>query len=199
MSVNLKFGTDGEPSIVAEGSYLWDAARRVGVRLPAECGGTGQCDTCAVVVNEGMNLLSPLTEAERQHLNAERLAMNERLACQVKIERAGDLTVTPVPVAERDETSEETVDDFRRNFRKLSLDKKIRALTEFEVVTAYQTLNAIAGVPSYIGGKIVEVLAGRGRTLDARERDARRPADHEAKPNATSGEATVSTDEAFKK
>lgn len=196
MSVNLKFGTDGEPSIVAEGSYLWDAARRVGVRLPAECGGTGQCDTCAVVVNEGMELLSPLTESERDKLSSERLAMNERLACQVKIERAGDLTVTPVPVAERTETSAETVDDFRRNFRSLPLEKKIRALAEFEVITAYQTLNTIAGVPSYIGGKIVEVLAGRGRKLDERERAARRPTAREA---TADGEATTNTDEAFNK
>ncbi len=187
MSVNLKFGVDGETTTVPTGSYLLDAGRRVGKRIPADCGGTGQCETCAVVVNQGMELLSPLTDAERTNLNAERLAMNERLACQVRLERSGDLIVTLVPQAERAETKEENADDVRRDFRKLPLNKKFRTLVEFEAMTAYQTLNAISSVPSVIGGRIFEVLAKRGRTLDERERAARRPAEHEPEtPNAAS-------------
>ena len=72
MSVNIewKTGEDGRSGVVAEGTYLWDAAKRLGLRLPAECEGRGECDTCAVVVVEGASLLSELTAAERERLSA---------------------------------------------------------------------------------------------------------------------------------
>src|SRR5438477_12789714 len=97
MSVNVEIGPDGRQGIVAEGTYLWDAAKRLGVRLPAECEGRGECDTCAVVVEEGATLLSGLTDAERNRLSPERLAAGERLACQAKVEHGGDLVLRPVP------------------------------------------------------------------------------------------------------
>src|SRR2546423_11332801 len=114
MSVNVEWKTEGEGrgGIVAEGTYLWDAAKRLGVRLPAECEGRGECDTCAVIVKEGATLLSSLTEAEREHLSPERLAEGERLACQTKIERGGRLVIMPVPSTERAATTEEAVKDF---------------------------------------------------------------------------------------
>src|SRR5919107_1838367 len=86
MSVNVEFTPEGQHGVVAEGTYLWDAAKRLGVRLPAECEGRGECDTCAVVVAEGATLLSGLTDAERKILSPERLAAGERLACPAKIE-----------------------------------------------------------------------------------------------------------------
>src|ERR687895_1455297 len=107
MSINVEFAPDGRHGVVAEGTYLWDAAKRLGLRLPAECEGRGECDTCAVVVEEGATLLSTLTAAERERLSPERLLAGERLACQSKVERAGDLVLRPVPAAERAETTEE--------------------------------------------------------------------------------------------
>src|SRR5919199_4892652 len=100
MSVNVEIGPDGRQGIVAEGTYLWDAAKRLGARLPAECEGRGECDTCAVVVREGATLLSSLTNAERERLSPERLAAGQRLACQAKIVSAGALVLEPVPQAE---------------------------------------------------------------------------------------------------
>ena len=67
MSVEIKFEVEAQPErsgIVAEGSYLWDAAKRLGVSLKAECAGRGECDTCAVTVREGGEILSQLTSAE---------------------------------------------------------------------------------------------------------------------------------------
>src|SRR5919202_993197 len=119
MSVDIRFQPEGRNGLVAEGTYLLDAAKRLGVTLPTECEGRGQCDTCAVVVEEGATLLSSLTEAEREHLSPERLAAGERLACQTKVERGGELVLRPVPVTEREETTEETVSDFRKEFKEL--------------------------------------------------------------------------------
>ncbi len=186
MSVNIKFEPEGRNGIIAENTYLWDAAKRLGVRLPAECEGRGSCDTCAVVVVEGATLLSSLTDAERERLSAERLAAGERLACQTRVERAGDLVLRPVPQTERKETAEETIKGFRKEFREMPLAKKVAALMEFEAITLMQTLNAIASVPSLIGDKFLHLMAGRGRTLHNRDREARRPDEHHRTRKETS-------------
>lgn len=178
MSVNIKFEPDGRSGIIAEGTYLWDAAKRLGLRLPVECEGRGECDTCAVAVTEGATLLSSLTEAERKQLSPERLASGERLACQTKVERGGDLVLRPVPNTERAETTEETIKDFRKEFRELPLDKKLATLVELEAVTMFQTLNTIANFPFSLGDKIMGVMARKGRSLSQRERETRRPAEH---------------------
>jgi ferredoxin len=179
MSINIKFEPDGRSGIVAEGTYLWDAAKRLGLRLPAECEGRGECDTCAVMVEEGATLLSSLTQAERERLSPERLAAGERLACQVKIERGGgDLVLRPVPVTEREETTEEAVKDFRKEFREMPLDRKMATLAELEAVTMFQTLNTIASLPFTIGERVMDFMASMGRAMSKQEREARRPAEH---------------------
>ena len=180
MSVEIKFKPDDHSGVIAEGTYLWDAAKRLGVRLPAECEGRGECDTCAVVVEEGATLLSALTQAERERLSPERLAAGERLACQVKVEHGGELVLRPVPVTERAETTEETVKEFRKEFSELPLERKIATLVELEAVTMFQTLNAIANVPFMIGERVMDFMAGKGRLMSKREREARRPAEHRA-------------------
>ncbi|HEX8708599.1 MAG TPA: 2Fe-2S iron-sulfur cluster-binding protein [Pyrinomonadaceae bacterium] len=178
MSIDIKFEPDGRSGVIAEGTYLWDAAKRLGAALPAECGGRGECDTCAVIVEEGATLLSSLTEAERKLLSPERLAAGERLACQAKAERGGSLVLRPVPATERAETSAEAAKDLRKEFRELPLERKMATLVELEAVTLFQTLNAVANIPFAIGGKVMDLMAGRGRTLSRRDREARRPAEH---------------------
>ena len=180
MSVKVEWKTEGNghDGVVAEGTYLWDVAKRLGVRLPAECGGRGECDTCAVVVEEGATLLSSLTDAERERLSPERLAAGERLACQTKVEHGGDLVLRPVPVTERQPTEEEATRDFRREFNEMPLQKKLSTLVELEAVTAWQTLGAIADLPFNVIEKGLDLLGRRGRALHERERAARRPAEH---------------------
>lgn len=180
MSVNVEFVPDGRHGVVAEGTYLWDAAKRLGLRLPAECEGRGECDTCAVIVREGATLLSGLTEAERTRLSPERLAAGERLACQSKIERAGDLVLEPVPVTERQETAEEVKQDLRAEFREMPLQQKLVTLVELEAIAASQTFKAIADVPMSYFEKGLDFVANFGRSRARRERQARRPAEHVA-------------------
>jgi ferredoxin, 2Fe-2S len=189
MSVNISFEPEGRSGIIAEGSYLWDAAKRLGVYLPAECEGRGECDTCAVIVREGATLLSSLTENERERLSPERLAAGERLACQAKVEHAGELVLQAVPVTERAETSEEALKEFRKEFREMPLDKKLATLVELESVAMMQTLNAIFGLPSTLGSKVLDFMAGKGRAMSRREREARRPAEHRAAGATTTEES----------
>ena len=180
MSVNVEIGPDGRQGIVAEGTYLWDAAKRLGVRLPAECEGRGECDTCAVMIKEGATLLSELTNAERTRLSPERLAAGERLACQCKVERGGTLRIEPVPVTERAETTEEVKKDFSTEFRGLPLQEKLATLVELEAIAAAQTLKAMADLPGSLVQKGLNVMAGFGRAREQRQRAAHRPAEHVA-------------------
>ena len=185
MSVNVEFVPDGRHGVVAEGTYLWDAAKRLGLRLPAECEGRGECDTCAVIVREGATLLSGLTGAERTRLSPERLAAGERLACQTKIERAGDLVLEPVPVTVRQETAEEVKQDLRAEFREMPLTQKLATLVELEAIAASQTFKAIADVPLSYFEKGMDFVAGLGRARARRERQTRRPAEHVAAKEKT--------------
>ena len=184
MTVNVEWKTAGgaHTGLVADGTFLLDAARRHGVELPTECGGRGECDTCAVVVEAGAVLLSPLTEAERLRLTPERLEAGERLACQAKAERAGDLVLRPVPQAAREETTEETARDFKEEFKRLPLHKKIATLAGLEAEVAYETLVRAVDIPFEIMGKGLDLLAGRGRRLSQSERARRKPAPGPTQP-----------------
>jgi len=191
MGVNLEWKAEGEGrnGVVAEGTYLWAAVKRIGVRLPAECEGRGECDTCAVVVSEGATLLSGLTDAERKILSPERLAEGERLACQAKVEHGGDVVLRPVPTTERAETAEEAARDLREEFRRMSLKNKFATPVGIEADMAYETLVRAADIPCDLFGRGLELLAGRGRRIAQSERAARRPAD--SAPTA----ATAATNE----
>jgi ferredoxin len=190
MSVEIKIEPDGRDGLIAEGTYLWDAAKRLGVSLPVECGGRGECDTCAVVVEQGATLLSGLTESERERLSPERLAAGERLACQAKVERGGELVLRVVAPTERAVTSDETAKDLRKEFRDLPLGRKLSTLVELEAVTLFQTLEALVDVPFAIGGKVMDLMAGRGRKLNERDRSARKPAEHRVTEEVDNPEVT---------
>lgn len=172
MTVNVEWrgAGGGHTGLVADGTCLLDAARRHGIALPTECGGRGECDTCAVIVESGAALLSAPAESERLRLGAERLAAGERLACQAKAERAGDIALRPVPAVERAETTEETARDFKEEFKRLPLRKKFATLAGLEAEMAYETLVRAVDIPFELFGKGLDLLAGRGRRLSQTER-----------------------------
>ena len=186
MTVNVEWKTasGGHTGLVADGTFLLDAARRHGVELPTECGGRGECDTCAVVVESGAELLSAPTEGERARLGAERLAAGERLACQAMTERGGDLSLRPVPPVAREETTEETARDFKEEFKRLPLRKKLATLAGLEAEMAYETLVRAVDLPFEIMGKGLDLLAGRGRKLSQADRTRRRPASPPTPPTS---------------
>ncbi len=49
------------------------------------CGGKGRCTTCKMIVMEGMDQLSVLSEAELSYQKKGDLTENERLACQATL------------------------------------------------------------------------------------------------------------------
>lgn len=61
--------TEAEPGV-----SLFDCAERLGIRVPTSCHKQGKCKECMVEVTEGMDRLSPRSEAERHLSGAFRLS-----------------------------------------------------------------------------------------------------------------------------
>ena len=97
MPVTITFEPSGIGGTVATGTYLIDAAKRLGAPVGAGClRGKGQCPLCVVRVNAGADLLSPPGSIEQSFLNPEQLNQSLRLACHAKLEGEGEVTVRVV-------------------------------------------------------------------------------------------------------
>jgi uncharacterized 2Fe-2S/4Fe-4S cluster protein (DUF4445 family) len=79
------------------GVTLLNAFAASGMSLRSECGGQGICGKCKVQLT-GTPWLHEVTDQEKRVLTHEELALNLRLACQIRLE--GDLTVL-IPVESR--------------------------------------------------------------------------------------------------
>src|SRR6267143_2405985 len=153
MSVQIKFEPDGPSGLIAEGTSVVDAARRLGFQIP-EC---GVCDaTCAIRIITGSALLSDLTEIERQQLSPARLAAGERLACQCKAEHGGELVIKLVAQSERARTAEEKTRDLRQEFSELPFERKIATLMQLETVAVTEAFDKIADASASLGKKIFD-------------------------------------------
>jgi len=164
MSVSITFEPSGITGVVAEGTYLIDAARRMGVPLGAGCTiGKGECPACVISVKSGGELLSPPSAAEERELGVEHLTEALRLACQVKIENHGDVVVM---VATRPQTRPEETDpqtDLSKKFGALPLGKKIAMLMQFEAITASQAFDSALEKPLAFGSKAFDSIMNRAR------------------------------------
>ncbi|MEM6425837.1 MAG: 2Fe-2S iron-sulfur cluster-binding protein [Cyanobacteria bacterium P01_H01_bin.119] len=95
----VKFPKENKEIIVAGGSNLRIKAVENGIDLytligkMANCGGYGQCATCVVEIESGMENLSPKTAVEQKRLR--RRPDNCRLACQTLVN--GPATVLTKP------------------------------------------------------------------------------------------------------
>ena len=153
MSVAIKFEPDGPSGLLAEGTSVLDAARRLGFQIP-DC---GVCDgTCAVQIITGRTLLSALTDTEREHLSPSRLAEGARLACQCKAERSGELVIQLVAQAEHTRTAEEKTRDLRQEFSELPFDRKLSTLMQLETVAVTEAFDKIADASISLGKKIFD-------------------------------------------
>lgn len=80
---NVDFG-------VQSGETVFEAAQRSGYYWPTVCGGRADCTRCMMIVLEGAEHLSPMTEFEREALVRQgggdgAVRPNERLACCTKL------------------------------------------------------------------------------------------------------------------
>ena len=81
MSKTVTFLPDNATITVDDGENLLAAAAKAGVYIHAYCGGDGVCGKCKVKVKEG-----DVGAGGVQHLNAEEVKQDIRLACQASVE-----------------------------------------------------------------------------------------------------------------
>ncbi len=85
------FQPEGKRGEFVEGTTILDAARDVGVDIEAICGGKLTCGKCQVIIEQGMENLSPVTDDEKRLLDRRKAGKNYRLACVTKF--YGDVVV----------------------------------------------------------------------------------------------------------
>jgi ferredoxin len=187
MEAELKFERENINGIAVVGSYLIDAAKRLGVDITDDCGRLGLCDTCAVTVTSGAEFLSEPTKAELEQLTEERLQKGERLSCQAKIAGEGEIVIlTHERKEERPE--EELHEEYRKEFEALPLEQKISRLMELEAVAFGETLSFVLNAPYTIGGKLVDLLSGFGLKFDQESKEAKKPEEHKEKTEEPAAE-----------
>ena len=180
--VELKFENENRSGVVAVGSYLIDAAHRLGVEI--ECERRGESDLCAMKITSGRDLLSAPTLAETEQLSEQRRKAGERLSCQAKLEKVGEVVVmTNKKTEEEKPKEEEKTEDFKKEFAELPLEKKIANLLELEFMTLGETFNFVLNSPYKIVEKAMDVMAEFGLKLDAKDKEAKRPKEHKAEAN----------------
>ncbi len=96
---NINFVKENKEVIAANGANLRLKAMENGIDIyktwgkMMNCGGYGQCGTCIVEIAEGMDNLSPRTEAEQRLLKKK--PENYRLACQTLVHGAVSVVTKP--------------------------------------------------------------------------------------------------------
>jgi ferredoxin len=164
MSVSITFEPSGISGVVAQGTYLIDAARRMGAPLGTGCtAGKGECPACLISVKSGAEVLSPPSMAEENQLGDEQLQQSLRLACQVKLENHGDVVVMVAARPQTRPSETDSVAELQKKFGALPLGKKIATLMQFEAITASETFDAAIEKPLAFGSKAFDSIVNRAR------------------------------------
>jgi ferredoxin len=167
MSVSITFEPSGISGVVAQGTYLIEAARRMGAPLGTGCtAGKGECPACLISVKSGAEVLSPPTMAETNQLG-EDVDQSLRLACQVKLENQGDVVVMVAARPQTRAAETDTVADLQKKFGARPLSKKIATLMQFEAITASETFDAAIEKPLAFGSKAFDSIMNRARAARA--------------------------------
>jgi ferredoxin len=180
----VKFEREGAEGFVAVGSYLGDAAKRLGVKFEPECSIEPVEHNCAVEIAEGGGLLTEKTSAEKEILKEASLGDNWRLACHAKIEEAGEVVVmTKEKPKVEDEADKDQAEDYRKRFEELPLEKKMAELVRLESIALSETLNFVVNSPYKVADKVMEFMAEFGFKLEKDKKEASKPEEHRSNGN----------------
>jgi len=181
--VEIKFEREDRNGIVAVGTYLLDAARRLGIELESE--EFGETDFFVVKATSGSELLSAPTKTEIELLSAERRGQGERFANHAKIERFGEINImTTEKKQEEKEADEEKKEEYRKEFEELPLEKKIASLLELEAIALSETFSFVINSPYKIFDIAMGVLAEFGLKMEDEAKNETRPKEHKSKDDA---------------
>ena len=169
MNVSVTFEPSGISGLVAQGTYLIDAAKRMGAPLGGGCtAGKGECPACVISVKSGAQLLSVPTSVESKVLGVEALNESLRLACQAKTEGQGDIVLSVT--THRSKVGAPPVSlpsDLEKKFGELNLNQKIAALLKFEAITMSEAFDAALQKPLALGARAFDAITARARAAKA--------------------------------
>lgn len=198
MDVDIKFERESREGIVAAGTYIFDAARRLGVKLNCE-EFAGEKADCAVQILKGKELLSEYTKFELENLSDDRRKKGERLARQAKIEKSGEVVImTKEKVTEEQESAEAKQEQYKKEFEELPLEKKIASLVELEAIALGETFSFVMNSPYKIGEKIIDVLAEFGLKFEKEAKETTKPEEHQVKDEKNETETAEKTEKTKK-
>ncbi|HSE30207.1 MAG TPA: 2Fe-2S iron-sulfur cluster binding domain-containing protein [Pyrinomonadaceae bacterium] len=164
MSVTITFEPSGVSGMVATGTYLIDAAKRLGAPVGVGCmRGKAECATCVVKVTSGSELLSPPGTIEQTFLSQEQLDQSLRLVCHAKLEGDGEVVVRAMRQQARAKPSTTPDVDVRQQFGNLPLEKKISTLLHLEAMTVSEAFNAAIDKPLAFGAKTFDRFTNRAK------------------------------------
>src|SRR5215213_5553166 len=146
--VEISFG-EGREGLVPVGTYLIDAARRMGAASTFDCDEDAG-HTCEITITEGAELLSSISKAETEQLSKESRRKGTRLACYAKFEKPGVMTamVNKKKETTKEEAAKEAADDaYRKEFAELPLEKKIAELVHLEAIALGETFAFVINSP----------------------------------------------------
>ncbi|MGI8786438.1 MAG: hypothetical protein ACR2HG_01570 [Pyrinomonadaceae bacterium] len=184
--VEIKFERENLCGIVAVGTYLADAAARMGVDLENDLASEkfGETDYFVMKIKQGAELLSAPTKTELEYLSAERRKHGERISNQAKIERAGEITVMTTKKKEAEKPAEEAKqEEYRKEFQDLPLEKKIANLLELEAIALSETFTFVLNSPYKIVDMALGVLAQFGLKMEDETKKQSRPDEHQTEKN----------------
>lgn len=194
LEAEIKFERENREGVVAIGTYLIDAAKRFGIHFEDVCDPVADIHYCSVTIKLGRDLLSEMTGVEAEHFSKAKRKTSERLACQARIEKPGEIeimTEEKVDDTTADATAEssDTSEDYKKAFTEMPLEKKIANLVQLETIAFGETVSFIFNSPFKIADKVMDVMAEFGMKKEEKQKEAARPAEHQGK--ASSGNPNV--------
>jgi ferredoxin/uncharacterized protein YoxC len=135
---------------------LLAVARKNKAHIGYTCGGNGLCQTCEVIVESGMDALSPMNDVEKAWLTAEKQKNGHRLACQCQI-----VANKPIKVLTRAEKARQV---FNRAFREQPKEPSTHPqgyVGEFFTWLGIETLSHLSAVPFVSVNVIQRVIDGK--------------------------------------
>lgn len=198
--VEIRFEREDLSGIVAVGTYLRDAAKRFGIKFDGDCDLETKEHSCRVEITGGAGNLSPTTAIEEEYFAANGRKENERLACQTRIEKPGEVVIMTQekkeePAAAAEQTHEEKAEQFKKEFAELPLEKKISELVQLEAIALGDTLSYVANAPFTIADKVLDVMAQFGFKKEEAEKSAARPEEHQKASENGNNESPASSEQ----
>jgi ferredoxin len=198
--VEVRFERENREGVVAVGTYVIDAAKRFGIHFDDICVRESEEHHCSVVISSGINLLSPLTGVEKEYFEKNGRKTNERLACQAKIEKAGEVVIMTKKKAKDAEAEAKSdadrSEEYKKEFAEMPLEKQIASLVQLESIALSETVSFIINSPFKVADKVMDVMAEFGFKKEEKEREAARPAEH--KENGKDADKTAESKEESK-